>query len=107
MSQQTIQKQKNIYIDKMISILRACKAPQIAGAYFDGKGGMCAMGAIKVGFGTSNEYGGMWYGESPVYKEYFQAMGELTGNGIDTIIHMNDRLGMSFSEIADALEKMY
>ena len=101
MNQQSIQIQKKTPIQMAIDILRNCKARQIRGGMFDGKGGMCAIGALNVGFGIEDEFGRV----KRYNKEEFRTWDEAFSNpACFGLANLNDGAKMTFSEIADIIE---
>jgi len=80
---------------KASQILRATKVRQIREMYLDGKGGYCAVGAIRHYFGWSGE-------QDKLSEAHYKTVTALNG-AVGHVIVLNDA-GKSFDEIADVLE---
>jgi hypothetical protein len=88
-------------VSEIIQILRSTNVNQCKGQYYD-DGKYCATGAAM-----HEKYG--WYGKREVCipNRELMSMSIFHGGIWNTILDLNDRDAKSFSEIADALEKMY
>lgn len=94
---------------KWIKALRSGEYTQCKGVMFDGQGGHCCLGVAAMIFKgdplikNSLLPLGSMIGPKP-YLEVYKLIGTYNGNKSSNIINMNDRLGFSFSKIADELE---
>jgi hypothetical protein len=86
-------------VSEIIQILRSTNVKQCKGQYYD-DGKYCAAGAV-----LHEKYG--WDGDWIVRIQNRELVSIFHEGILKTILDLNDRDAKSFSEIADALEKMY